>query len=254
MDRDRHRTEQISTGDAAARFAGVVLLVVVGFAHLLDLSHKVDEGVWLMALGFVALIVLAICIAVALVRSPAGAVRLAWVAAALICVGALAGYAVSRLLPLPGMADHQGDWSNGYGVLAMLAELSLIALAAYAMRDLTLRGIPHRPPQWLRAGASGALPTIIPLLALAAMPGQALAHGGEEDEAGGSSPPASTASGAAEEGDGATAMASAHGDPFLGTTELGLALLVSLAFVAWAGRSLSARVAPRLADEWPSRN
>jgi hypothetical protein len=39
-----------------------------------------------------------------------------------------------------------------------------------------------------------------------------------------------------------------HADPFLGTTELGLALLVSLGFIAWAGRSLSARVAPRPAS------
>lgn len=239
MESNRNRKERISGGDAAARFAGVVLLVIVGYAHLLDLSHKVDEGVWLMAFGFIVLIGAAICLAVALVRAPASAVRLVWVAAALLCLGALAGYAISRLLPLPGMADHQGDWINAYGVLAMLAELGLIALAAYAMRELTVRGVSFRAPEWVRAVSAGAWPAVVPLLAFTVLPDLALAHEGEEEAAAGA--PASAGGGGAE-------PAPAHGDPFLGTTELGLALFVSLGFLVWAGRSLSARAAPRPAS------
>lgn len=249
MDRDPHGKERISAGDATARFAGVVLLVLVGYAHLLDLSHKIDEGVWLMAFGFIALIAAAICLAVALVRAPASAVRLAWVAAAGLSAGALAGYAISRLLPLPGMADHQGDWINTYGVLAMLADLGLIALAAHAMRELTVRGVPHRAPEWIRALPAGAWPALMPLLAFAALPDAALpdpalAHEGEEDAAAGDSAAAGAPSGTGGS-EGAAGPAPAHGDPFLGTTELGLALLVALGFIAWAGRSLRARVAPR---------
>jgi len=245
MDRDLHGKERISAGDAAARFAGVVLLVIVGYAHLLDLSHKIDEGLWLIALGFIALIAAAICLAAALVRAPASAVRLAWVAAALICVGALAGYAISRILPLPGMADHQGDWINAYGVLATLAELGLIALAAYAMRELTVRGVPYRAPEWVRALSAGTWPAFIPLLTFAALPDLARAHEGEEEAAPEGSAAADTPSSSGGSGEGAAELAPAHGDPFLGTTELGLALLVSLGFIAWAARSLRARVAPR---------
>jgi len=245
VNRDLRGQERISAGDAAARFAGVVLLVIVGYAHLLDLSHKIDEGLWLIALGFIALIGATICLAAALVRAPASAVRLAWVAAAVLCLGALVGYAISRILPLPGMADHQGDWINAYGVLAMLAELGLIALAAYAMRGLTVRGVPYRAPAWARAFAAGAWPASIPLLAFAALPDLALAHEGEEE---GASEGSAASGGPSSTGEGGESVASpppAHGDPFLGTVELGLALLVSLGFIAWAGRTLSARVAPR---------
>ena len=234
---------RISVPDAGARFVGVLLLAVVGYLHLLDVSHKVDEGVWFMALLFAALIVGSILLSVALVRLAPEQVRLAWIGILLLATGALFGYAVSRIVPLPGMADHQGDWINLYGVFAAVAEVGLITTAAWAMRNLTTSGVSHDPPSALRLPLTAGLTNAILLLAL--MPGQAFAHGGEDDEAA-EAPVAAAGSGAeggAEKGDAAetATMPGGHGDPFLGTTELGLALLVSLGFVVWAGRSLAAR-------------
>ena len=249
MDRTHRTPDSISATDAAARFLGVLLLVVVGYAHLLDLSHKVDEGIWYMVVAFVALIVAAVCLAVALVRCRAPAVRSVWLAAATISLAALAGYAISRLIALPGMADHQGDWVSTYGLLALFGETALIALAGYAMRSLTVSGVPHRPPSWLRIPAGGlVLPMTIMLMTLVALPSRAIAHGGEEDE----EAPAAAAAGSGNPGSGRSADTSpaavessgggGHGDPFLGTSELGIALLLAAGFTFWAARSLRERV------------
>ncbi|MFA9400957.1 MAG: hypothetical protein ACERKT_07595 [Acidobacteriota bacterium] len=225
-----------------ARFIGVLLLVAVGYLHLLDISHKVDEGIWYMVLLFAALIAGSILLSVALVRLAPEQVRLAWMGALLLAAGALFGYTVSRILPLPGMADHQGDWINLYGVFAAIVEVGLFATAVWAMRNLTIRGVSHDPPSALRLPLTAGLNAI---LLLALLPGQAFGHGGEDDEAAAAAvaPAGSGAGGGAGKGDGAQAatMPGEHGDPFLGTPELGLALLASLGFIVWAGRSLATR-------------
>lgn len=248
-------SDRISPADAIARFLGVVLLVVVGYSHLLDVSHKIDEGIWYMVFAFTALIAAAIGLAVALVRARSAEVRLVWAGTALLSACALLGYAISRLLPLPGMADHQGDWLSTYGVIAVLAELGLIGLAPLAMRDLTLRGVRHAPREWMRL--AGFLAWLAPAaIAFAANPGAALAHGDEEDEteeagaAGGSSGEAQSggAEGAATQGGaeastaGTSRPAGGHGDPFLGTVELTVALVACFGFLAWAAHNLAARV------------
>lgn len=244
MDRRPDNAERITLADARARLGGAVLLVAVGYAHLLDLSHKIDEGVWYMALAFVCLIVAAIGIALLLVRSPAISVRLAWVAAAALSAGALLGYTVSRLVPLPGLADHAGEWISTYGVLAFLAEVGLIALAGFAMRDLTVRGVPHEAPGWIRGTTAGLWPAApIAAAAVVSMPNAtALAHGGEEDEGAAGSASALATGGGDASGTAASAP-TGHGDPFLGSLELSVALLLSLAFLAWAARDLFGRAA-----------
>lgn len=234
--------DPLSVADASARFIGVILLIAVGYSHLLDISHKVDEGIWYMVFAFTALIVTAIALAAALVRARTAEVRLAWAAAALLSTGALLGYAISRLLPLPGMADHQGDWLSTYGVIAVLAELGLIGLAAFAMRDLTLRGVRHAPRDWMRL--TSLLAWLAPAaIALAVNPSAAQAHGDEGEAAGEASGGSGATEGGAETAGAGTSMsAGGHGDPFLGTVELMVALGACFGFLAWAAHSLAARV------------
>lgn len=88
--------------EAGTRFAGVALLAAIAYLHLLDLPHKVDDGVWYMVVLFVGLITGAAVLAVALVRIGPERVRWAWRAAAALAIGALCGYALSRLVPFPG--------------------------------------------------------------------------------------------------------------------------------------------------------
>lgn len=131
--------EPLSGREATTRFVGVLALMAVGYLHLLDISHKVEEGIWYMVLGFTALIIGCVILAVKLVRDDGSRVRVAWVGAAALSAGALFGYFVSRTIPLPGMADHRGDWANTVGVFAGLAEAGLIVLAGFALRDRVLR-------------------------------------------------------------------------------------------------------------------
>lgn len=240
-----HRTDPISIRDAAARFLGVVLLVVIGYVHLLDVSHKVDEGVWYMAFLFAGLIAASMVVATGLVRAAPEQVRQFWAAAALLAAGALFGYFMSRALPLPQLADHRGDWVSLYGVLAGLAEVALIGVAAYAMRDLTLSGVPNRPPPFLRLSVGASMNLMLLMLLV---PASAVADAGHGEAEPAAPVPAAGSGAGAPAGDRdagpaelTTTTGGGHGDPFLGTTELGLALLASVGFLWWAARSLGQR-------------
>ncbi|MGI8729849.1 MAG: hypothetical protein ACR2LK_07645 [Solirubrobacteraceae bacterium] len=236
--------------EAIARFLGVGLLMAVAYLHLLDISHKIEEGIWYMVVLFGFLILGATVLAAGLVRSQPRSVRLVWAGAALLGIGALAGYVVSRVVALPGMADHRGDWTGSYGMLAVFAEVAVLALAAYAMRDLTVRGVRHEPSiRLLGLGSSVHLTLLMLMIA----PQAAIAHGGVDDESEASagatgSPGDGSASGVDAAASpalsaGTPTSAGGHGDALLGAGELGLAALGCIAFRACAGRSLAAQAA-----------
>jgi hypothetical protein len=222
--------------EALTRFLGVNVLIAVGYMHLMDISHKVEEGVWYMALLFASLIVVSVVLATALVRADDSRVRFVWVGAAGLAASAMFGYFVSRAIPLPGMSDHQGDWFNSIGVFAGLFEMGLVALAAFALRDRVLR---RQVQLRARRRARVAVPALSMLGALGLQPAMALAHGGvemtEEEMA------------AAEMGHDPTQHQGMSHDPLVGGSELTIILLLALAFVTWAGFALRARIhaAPR---------
>lgn len=245
------RDDALAPRDATARFTGAFLLVAVAYLHLLDISHKVQEGIWYMAFMFATLIFGALVLVTLFVRASQEHVRWVWLGAGLLSLGALSGYFVSRMLPLPGMADHQGDWINLYGVLAGLAEVGLVALSAYAMRDLTLRRVPSRTPSFLSYATTAGFNSLI---VLALLPQQALAHGGGHDADAAASGEGADGAGSAAGGGGKGGSAKgseeggmemipgAHGDPLLGGTELSVAFLASAGFLWWVWRSLTVQV------------
>ncbi|CAN5589048.1 hypothetical protein BH20ACT15_BH20ACT15_07000 [soil metagenome] len=240
--------QPLSGREAKTRFVGVLALLAVGYLHLLDISHKVEEGIWYMVLGFTLLIMGSVVLAVKLVRDDDLAVRFAWVGAAALSAGALFGYFVSRTVPLPGMADHQGDWANAVGVLAGFAEIALIVLVGFALRDRVLRLSTQRREQSRRPmrgprpalGSLAGLLALAPLTAVLASPDSAPAHGGEDDEGTGEAVVAAKGGG----GDTMAQEGAMHdASPFLGTAELGIALAAAGTLIAWAGSSLRARTA-----------
>ena len=225
----------LSVREALTRFFGVSILVMVGYLHLMDISHKIQEGVWYMAFLFAALIVSSVVLAVALVRADESRVRFIWVSAAALAAGAMFGYFISRALPLPGMADHQGDWLNSTGVFAGLFELGLVTLAAFALRDRVLR---RQASQRARRRRQLVAPALSMLGLFGLQPAVALAHNGEEMT--------EEEMAAAEMGHEPGAMdhegmSGISNDPLLGGTELGLILVLALGFVTWAGFALRAR-------------
>jgi hypothetical protein len=229
----------LSAREALTRFFGVAILVAIGYVHLMDISHKIEEGVWYMAFAFVSLIVLCVVCCLALVRADDSAVRFVWVAAAGLAAGVMFGYCVSRAIALPGMGDHRGDWVNTIGIAAWLLEIGLIGLSGFALRDRVLRRQTQRRPR--RHGARLAAPAIGLVAMLAMQPAVAGAHGGEEMSA---EEMAAADRAAVEMGHDPTSMnheAMAH-DPLLGDTELGVILVAAVGFVGWAGLTLRRRV------------
>lgn len=151
--------------ELALRFFGVAALTAVAYTHFLDLEHKAQEGVWYMAFAFYLLIVGCLGLSIALVRADRARGEQIWVAAATLCGLAIAGYAISRIVPLPQMADHKGDWVNPVGIAALLSESALIFLAACSVARTRLRS---RGPRAATRGAWVSVPALVLAVVLVA--------------------------------------------------------------------------------------
>jgi hypothetical protein len=112
--------------DGIARTIAVVGLAGVALIHLLDLTGKFSETPYL-AWMYIALIVGCLGVAAALIRSSD---RPAWGAAALLPLGALVGYTLTRTVGLPQATGDIGNWAEPLGLASLFVEGSLVALAA----------------------------------------------------------------------------------------------------------------------------
>ena len=111
--------------DGIARTIAVIGLAGVALIHLLDLPGKFQETPYLGWL-YICLIAGCIAVAAALVRSSD---RRAWAAAALLPLGAIAGYTLTRTVGLPQAMDDIGNWGEPLGMASLFVEGSLVALA-----------------------------------------------------------------------------------------------------------------------------
>jgi hypothetical protein len=121
-----HDTLAAAIRDGIARAIAIVGLAGVALIHLLDLPGTFDEQAykgWL----YLGLIASTLLTAAALVRSSD---RQAWLSAALLPLGAIAGYVWSRTIGLPGGADDIGNWTEPLGLASLFVEGSLVALGA----------------------------------------------------------------------------------------------------------------------------
>lgn len=56
-----------------------------------------------------------------------------YTAAATVCSLAIAGYAATRLVAFPMLADDVGNWFEPLGIVSILAESVVVASAMYAL-------------------------------------------------------------------------------------------------------------------------
>ena len=111
--------------DAVARAIAVIGLAGVALIHLLDSPGTFDEQAykgWL----YIGLIGGSVATAAALIRSSDSR---AWLAAALLPLGALGAFVISRTVGLPGGADDIGNWSEPLGLASLFVEGCLVALS-----------------------------------------------------------------------------------------------------------------------------
>jgi hypothetical protein len=117
--------------DGIARALAVVGLAGVALIHLLDapgtFASSPYKG-WL----YTALIVGSLATAAVLVRHSDPR---AWAAAAVLCLGAIAAFVVSRTVGLPQGADDIGNWTEPLGLASLFVEGSVLALAAAMLAE-----------------------------------------------------------------------------------------------------------------------
>jgi hypothetical protein len=106
-------------------------LFAVAVVHLIDgPSMLMGDEFYVGALEF-ALVAACVPLALLLVTRP---VRLFWHAAGALCSAALIVYVASRTTGLPDSTDDIGNWLQALGVLNVLVEAAVIALAALVVR------------------------------------------------------------------------------------------------------------------------
>jgi hypothetical protein len=115
--------------DGVTRAAGVVGLTGIGLIHLLDLPSKLDETPYIGWM-YIALIVSAILCAFELMRT--GSDR-AWTASALLALGAMIGYTLTRTVGLPDATGDIGNWLEPLGLASLFVEGVLVCLGVYVL-------------------------------------------------------------------------------------------------------------------------
>jgi len=117
--------------DGVARAAAVVALAGVALIHVLDAPNTFSEVPYIGWL-YVALIAGSVLTAGALIR--ASDTR-AWLAAALLPLGAIVGFTLTRTVGLPGDTGDIGNWAEPLGMASLFVEGSLVALSAMVLRE-----------------------------------------------------------------------------------------------------------------------
>jgi hypothetical protein len=113
----------------------VLGVVAVAWIHLLDLGDKMEETPYL-GVAYIGLIIGCVAAAVLLGRRDHRGFLLAGGLAA----ATFLGYCLSRTTGLPAATDDIGNWTETLGVLSLVAEGAVVALASAAL--LRRRGAP----------------------------------------------------------------------------------------------------------------
>src|SRR5713226_5223018 len=120
-----------SIRDRIARAVSVIGLAGVALIHLLDAPATFQSAAykgWL----YVGLILGCVVAAGALIRSSD---RRAWTAAALLSLGAIVAFVISRTVGLPQGADDIGNWSEPLGLASLFVEGTLVGLSLMILQE-----------------------------------------------------------------------------------------------------------------------
>ena len=115
--------------DAVLTATGVLALAAVAIIHLVQIVPTF-KATALLGGAFVLLIGAAVALAVRLVvRSDSPT----WLAVGTLSVGAIAGYAFTRVISTPLDNQDVGNWACMLGIAALFVETALIAMSRYAV-------------------------------------------------------------------------------------------------------------------------
>jgi hypothetical protein len=132
--------------DGVARAAAVVALAGVALIHLIDAPNTFPVVPYIGSL-YVALITGSMLTAGALIRASNTRV---WLAAALLPLGAIVGFTLTRTVGLPGDTGDIGNWSEPLGMASLFVEGSLVALSAIVLQKRVDRAVHRVARPWPR--------------------------------------------------------------------------------------------------------
>jgi hypothetical protein len=118
-------TPAAPVSEQAARLLGVVGMAAIAMIHILD-APGTFEGVKYIFWLYIAIIVGAIPFSILLLQWPS---RLAWIGPALLAVGPLIGFLLTRTTGLPGDSDDIGNWLESLGLASMFVEVAVLSLS-----------------------------------------------------------------------------------------------------------------------------
>jgi protein-S-isoprenylcysteine O-methyltransferase Ste14 len=121
--------------------------VIVAAAHVPVIAPHLEEAPYMGALFVVLTVGCGTIGLTALIRDPAGL----YVLATVPCGLAVVGYAATRLIAFPMLADDVGNWLEPLGIVSVLGELTVVATAILALRQGAT--FPRRPQDRVRADA-----------------------------------------------------------------------------------------------------
>ena len=127
----------------APRVAGAALALGVAYIHVKDQGGLPGEkGPSYIGLGYYALEVAALLVAVALLLGAGRHTLKVWFVAAGVALGPLLGFVLSRGPGLPNYSDDKGNWTEELAAVSVLVEALLLVLAVVVLtrpRRATLR-------------------------------------------------------------------------------------------------------------------
>lgn len=147
-----HGDLQAAIRDGILRATAVAGLGAVALIHVLDAPGTFGAQTYK---GWLYIVLIAGCLttAAALIR---GTASRTWVAAALLPLGALSGFVVSRTVGLPGGGDDIGNWTEPLGLASLFVEGTLFSLSAAVLRSRAVvprRGAVRSGRAWTEAVA-----------------------------------------------------------------------------------------------------
>jgi hypothetical protein len=126
----------------AVRFAGAALSFGVYWIHVQDQGGFPGNNDGYVRVGYYALEVAAVLVAIGLMVANGRLLRRAWLLAAGVATGPLVGYVLTRSTGLPGHTDDKGNWIQPLGLLSLAVEGVLLVLALLMLRRATSPGRP----------------------------------------------------------------------------------------------------------------
>jgi hypothetical protein len=130
------RTFILTPQGSPLRWSLAAAAAIAAVAHIPVISPHLDEAPYM---GVLFIVLTAACFALAL-TAVAFDTRAVYAASAVTCGLAVVGYAATRLVAFPMLADDVGNWFEPLGVVSVVSETVVVVFALLGLRSRTASG------------------------------------------------------------------------------------------------------------------